>query len=662
MSGCARLLDVIVKSPTGVTVEEAIGAQDRVVMGLDPSAMEKILQVLTNLYNDPRTAILREYTTNGIDAHIEAGVKRPVEVILPSYLTPELRIRDFGIGMNWEDIRKTYSQYGRSTKETTNLQTGCLGLGSKSALAYTSSFVLVARKDGVQTTAQVKKGEEAPVIDKIGEEPTTDPNGVEVIIPTKTWEYGSFERAANRLFRFYEPGTVLIEGKAPEPILGLPITDDLMVTKDVDAHTIVMGNVPYPVKFEDEDENLGLHKDFFLVARVPLGMLEFAPSREALRMTRDTRATLEAIKQEFLREAPRAVSRLISSAHTPHEAMAEATKFRTSFGVKMIGQMTYKGKEIPKEFGYEDASKGRPFVITDPKASKHKTHDRRHNIPANWVPHSFFFVGYDKSFTGPQKQKLLQFCKERTLTLPNHFILSEFNWVGEWADPARVFNWADVNAIRLPRKGGSGGKITNGRAKGSYDAFVSGVWRYEIAASELDTRKLFFYLKRDFEPGETTLRLLDKYNPGMTVVELSANRVEKFKRDFPQTKCLTKDDVLDLYERLKKKITKTDQAIYQAKNGRVSTLSSLDPSKVADPELRSDIRNLSKDYSQAYKDALALYKTHRYHVIRSSDEPIVGAKAGTMDKYPLLRSLSTYNLPIEHVYIYLNAAHKESKK
>jgi sensor histidine kinase regulating citrate/malate metabolism len=109
---------------------------EKIAMGIDPAAMAHIMSILTDLYSDPEYAVIREYSTNAFDSHIEAGQTRPIEVTLPTDLAPFLTIRDFGIGLDAEGIESIYSLYGASTKRNTNDQVGMLGLGCKSALTY----------------------------------------------------------------------------------------------------------------------------------------------------------------------------------------------------------------------------------------------------------------------------------------------------------------------------------------------------------------------------------------------------------------------------------------------------------------------------------------------------------------------------------------------
>ena len=129
------------------------GIQGAVSFGIKQEGLAHIFNVLRNqLYSDKILAVLREYSCNAVDAHTEAGVNRPIEVTLPSRLSLELKIRDYGFGLSETDIQEIYAFYGESTKRKSNSLIGQLGLGSKSAFAYGDNFVINSFYNGIKTT------------------------------------------------------------------------------------------------------------------------------------------------------------------------------------------------------------------------------------------------------------------------------------------------------------------------------------------------------------------------------------------------------------------------------------------------------------------------------------------------------------------------------
>ena len=93
------------------------GIQNSVKFGIKASGLAHIFNVLRNqLYSDKILAVVREYSTNAVDAHIEAGKPDlPIEVTMPNRLNPFLKVRDFGPALTDEEIADIYAFYGEST-------------------------------------------------------------------------------------------------------------------------------------------------------------------------------------------------------------------------------------------------------------------------------------------------------------------------------------------------------------------------------------------------------------------------------------------------------------------------------------------------------------------------------------------------------------------
>ena len=84
-------------------------------MNIKSEFMEHVMSMLANMYSRPREAVLREYSTNALDAQIETGntalngfhnpaTGAAIEVELPGPLSQFLKIRDYGIGLNEDDM------------------------------------------------------------------------------------------------------------------------------------------------------------------------------------------------------------------------------------------------------------------------------------------------------------------------------------------------------------------------------------------------------------------------------------------------------------------------------------------------------------------------------------------------------------------------------
>ncbi len=290
--------------PTTETTHANVGRNTASLqMGIDPSAFKHLMGVLTNLYSDKALAVIREYSTNARDSHIQANhADRPIETTLPANgsRTPKFRVQDFGVGLSFDELRDVYAQYGASTKRMSNDVNGMLGLGCKSALTYADSFTITSVKDGRKVMAVVTKDESGVgAIKVLADLETSEANGVTIEIPVPASSVGSFRKTAHEFFRYWEPGTVLIDGAAPsDPHRGTEengsavwVTPDILVTRGAgygEKSHVVMGGVAYPHDFQ--------MSGCLIRAWVNVGEVDFTPSREALHYTDRTNSTVQRIK------------------------------------------------------------------------------------------------------------------------------------------------------------------------------------------------------------------------------------------------------------------------------------------------------------------------------------------------------------------------------
>src|SRR5690606_32060996 len=155
----------------------------------------KAFRILSDtLYADKIKAVIRELSTNAYDAHVEAGNKdRPFDVKLPTILDPVFRIRDYGTGLSHEDVLNLYNTYFYSTKTESNEVVGALGLGSKSPYAYTSVFTVISYYNGVMRLYNSGLDEEdCPLCSFLHEEPTDQPNGLEISFGVNREDFQTF--------------------------------------------------------------------------------------------------------------------------------------------------------------------------------------------------------------------------------------------------------------------------------------------------------------------------------------------------------------------------------------------------------------------------------------------------------------------------------------
>ncbi len=160
-----------------------------------------------NIYKNGIRAIIRELSTNCVDAHIVKGnTDVSFEVKLPVSHRPSLSIRDFGHGMSEQEIDDIYKIYFKSTK--TDKENGAYGLGGKSPFAYRDDYYITSYQNGIMKKYKLFWNYEldVPIPDcqKVEEVPTTEPDGLEVTVPNiSPSDFYKFEEEAISVFKHF---------------------------------------------------------------------------------------------------------------------------------------------------------------------------------------------------------------------------------------------------------------------------------------------------------------------------------------------------------------------------------------------------------------------------------------------------------------------------
>jgi hypothetical protein len=268
----------------------------------------KAFNILSSgLYANKIRAIVRELSCNAVDSHAAAGrADKPFEVHLPTALEPHFSIRDFGTGLNHDQVTNIYTTYFESTKTNSNEFIGALGLGSKSPFSYTDNFTVTAIKDGRKGiyTAFINDAG-VPSIALMMEENTDEPAGVEV-------KFAVNDR--NDFFKFQQEAYYVYRHFSLKPRVGgvsnFKFEDIEYGTKDIipGVHSLanrnynnksraIMGNIAYPIEVPNNALgelqkllNCGLELHF------NIGELDFQASREGLSYIPQT---IESIRKKL---------------------------------------------------------------------------------------------------------------------------------------------------------------------------------------------------------------------------------------------------------------------------------------------------------------------------------------------------------------------------
>jgi hypothetical protein len=272
-----------------------------------------IFNVLRNkMYANKILAVLREYSTNACDAHIESNQRdRPIEVTLPTNTNRVLSIRDFGFGLSEDDIRNVYTMYGASTKRGSSELNGQLGFGSKAAFSYVDNFTIVSYHEGFETIYEAYVDETGlGAISQVSKEPSNKHSGIEIRISVLPNDIGNFKTTAINLYKYFEtiPKVANLNGSKIEKC-NYKLKTTKWGVRDQQNYsyggfdiTAIMGNIAYPLNkqvladslrhspnWRKYEQLLNCPIDFF----IPVGELSIAASREALEYDKKSLRTFQ---------------------------------------------------------------------------------------------------------------------------------------------------------------------------------------------------------------------------------------------------------------------------------------------------------------------------------------------------------------------------------
>lgn len=301
--------------------------------GIKESGLSHIFNVLRNqLYSNKTLAVIREYSCNAYDAHVEVGKKdTPIRITIPNQLEPYFKVRDFGRGLTETEISQIYAMYGESTKRGTNEQIGQLGLGCKSAFAYGDNFVINSFVDGerISYNAFIDPSEIGQIT-KMDTQKTDEENGIEIVIPVKREDYEVFADTATDFFKYWNvvPEFHGLDEESLKTDLEVDITiegEGWYSDRKANSSYAIMGNIAYPISsydlnFESHSDNRKSLLDAGIIINFPIGDLEISASRELLQYTDRTKEAILSRLKAIVDKLPDVLAGALADCKTYWEA------------------------------------------------------------------------------------------------------------------------------------------------------------------------------------------------------------------------------------------------------------------------------------------------------------------------------------------------------
>ena len=336
----------------------------------------RILGILRNqMYSNNIKAIAREIASNARDAHREAGVpERPIEIHIPNPMDPLYRIKDYGPGIDPDRMEHVFIQYGTSTKDESDDETGGFGLGAKTPFAYTDQFqICTVTPDGSANIKRVYTAfideSEAGKMRLMAEAPTDEGCGTEISFEVAESDWHKFTEATLDVCQNWEPrpefkGRTLPEWPEDGRILFLSGPGWKMFKSENtncyghydNGHpsVAIVDGIQYPINKSniDDNTNYGQLMNRGLKLYFNTGDVSLVPSREELKYDDKTQNVIKQRLDEVFEEIQKLLVTEISGCDSYIKAVKAYREFRN-----------YLGFAIPKDFKAE----WQGHAVSDPK-------------------------------------------------------------------------------------------------------------------------------------------------------------------------------------------------------------------------------------------------------------------------------------------------------
>lgn len=641
----------------------------KVEMTVDENSLKHLMSVLSDLYSDIKTAIVRESLTNAIDSHITAGQNKAVEITTPTTLSPQLIIRDYGLGLSKNDIIQVVSKYGASTKRDCDKQAGTLGLGFKAPLAYGGkTFIVDSVKDGVRTqVCAYLDGDLTAAMEIVDEAPTSDPNGVTITVPVNNrGDHRSFEEAALK-FQRYARYPVKVNGKQYSPEPGEQYVGDnfrLIPTSGYNggADVFVMGNVAY--RIEPDGNRLNLDPNNHVIIYVEMGEIDFTPSREDLNYTKRTKDAIEKYSRLYLKDKSENDQKRIDKAETYADAyiLRNNILWEYRFDLRQYLSFTYKGEEIPQDV-YIDGRSATIERAEEPKKWSCKSWDVNFSpiLEKPNVGRKTIVLNYtNKTFNRFHADKIQSYCEENDVNFNGLVFLSDEveAEILKWYNYCTILDWNDIKVTKtnLAKTAKKKKEEITWEGTGGENA---GVMRWFVP----DRTKNIWYVSKQAHATGRYFDYGDFRNEGdkdNQIFLVIPSRQPEFKKIYPNA-----DHIKNLYvQRIKNYLDglidqdKLELSSY-TKYNRVSI--PMDPSKVLDPELRALLTGSASDeLYQEYEKYLRLTNRLEWDERKKYLDlfpPVGNEQSKIRERYPLLPKYD--RVDAEHCLTYVNAIYTD---
>lgn len=241
---------------------EMVGQDTSKKATISQDKMAKLQYLLTKgLYKDPQTAVIAEWTNNGVDAVVQAGkdpIKNPVIVSIEKSKKDAnqwiFAVEDKGTGLDDRDFEDICMNYLESTKDQSNEFIGSFGIGMKSFLGLERHAVFTCRKNGRERVYMVYEGEEFVNYQIVSDKDTKEENGVRAELILNGYnERSNFISKVKAKLAYYDTVVIIIDGKPVDnTIFRSKLFQWANLNTDKQTH-LCLKDVYYPIDWQSLD-------------------------------------------------------------------------------------------------------------------------------------------------------------------------------------------------------------------------------------------------------------------------------------------------------------------------------------------------------------------------------------------------------------------------
>lgn len=259
---------------------------------VDNNNLVHIISLLTKIYSNPIKAVVQELFCNAYDSHVEkygSDFRTKIKITTPSLKNQFWTIQDFGIGMTLESFQNIYTNYGNSTKRSSNSLIGYFGIGSKSPFAVVKSYDVIIGDGFTKYHFLMFIKNELPSYTLISQE-KDDYCGVTIKIPVQTNEMNKWIQATTSFLELmdnsrYETTCIVKPLTIKNTFKNSKNLKIYEVDRKEETFYIRLGIVNYPLNTANFNSlssfsSWAMKSSFILQAE--LGKVTISPSRENL--------------------------------------------------------------------------------------------------------------------------------------------------------------------------------------------------------------------------------------------------------------------------------------------------------------------------------------------------------------------------------------------